>query len=398
MDRPKKIALFALLAFVLAGVVFVFSFFDKSPGSGADSKKLSSPSDFVSQTWSASSPTLANAPQFNPPVLPAGPSIADVLEGVDLRVPGERERVVAEIQKIEEARREAGRARAKELGMPLRVVRPDGTVQEVAGIDELGQVVYFITHNTNAAISTGANLLNASPYNLTGSGIVVGVWDGGAGRAAHQEFGGRLVVMDGAALNDHATHVAGTVIASGVVANAKGMAPSANVDSYDWNNDKTEMTTRGAAAANESGKIFLSNHSYGYASGWNLGMVGIRERSDGLRKRLRALRRIRPARGFDCPRRPLFPDVLECRKRGLRQSGSGRPRVAESLRNQRRQLRSRAPSPRRRSASRRLRDDRAPWNRKEPRHGGISPRRRHGRGAQPRPGGPEPVFLDRPGR
>jgi hypothetical protein len=75
--------------------------------------------------------------------------------------------------------------------------------------------------------------------------------------------------MDGAALNDHATHVAGTVIASGVSANAKGMAPAGNVDSYDWNSDITEMTLRGAAAPDEAGKIFLSNHSYGYVSGWN---------------------------------------------------------------------------------------------------------------------------------
>ena len=198
----------------------------------------------------------------------SGPSIADVLEGVDLTIPAERERVAAEIKQIPTARREAGLARARELGMPESIELADGSVREVAGIDEFGKVVYFTTHNTSAAISTGANLLNAAPYNLTGTGIVVGVWDGGAGRATHQEFGGRLVVMDGASLNNHATHVAGTIIASGVQANAKGMAPTGNVDSYDWTSDKTEMTSRGAAGPDEAGMIFLSNHSYGYLSGW----------------------------------------------------------------------------------------------------------------------------------
>jgi glycosidase len=240
---------------------------ESQPASNSPSSPANSPVTPVIAATDSASPVSANDPV--PPAVLSGPSIADVLEGVDLTIPAERERVAVEIRKIETRRREAGQARARELDMPLRVERPDGTVQEVAGIDEFGKVVYFTTHNTNAAISTGANLLNASPYNLTGSGIVVGVWDGGAGRASHQEYGGRLVVMDGAALNDHATHVAGTILASGVVANAKGMAPAANVDSYDWTNDKTEMTNRGAAGPNEAGKIFLSNHSYGYISGWN---------------------------------------------------------------------------------------------------------------------------------
>ena len=48
-------------------------------------------------------------------------SLADVLEGVDLTIPGERERVVAEMKVIEDENRAAAVARAKELGMPLRV-------------------------------------------------------------------------------------------------------------------------------------------------------------------------------------------------------------------------------------------------------------------------------------
>ena len=37
--------------------------------------------------------------------------------------------------------------------------------------------------------------------------------------------------------------MAGTNIASGIVANAKGMAPNANLLHYDWNSDASEMAT-----------------------------------------------------------------------------------------------------------------------------------------------------------
>ncbi len=75
--------------------------------------------------------------------------------------------------------------------------------------------------------------------------------------------------IDGAALIDHATHVGGTIVASGVTADACGMAVAARIDSYDWNNDNSEMFFRGASYGGEPGKIALSNHSYGMRSGWS---------------------------------------------------------------------------------------------------------------------------------
>ena len=76
---------------------------------------------------------------------------------------------------------------------------------------------------------------------------------------------GRVTIMDPSTSttdSDHATHVAGTVGATGVVTNAKGMASKVNINSYDWNSDYTEMTSAGAALATDSSKIPLSNHSY----------------------------------------------------------------------------------------------------------------------------------------
>ena len=115
------------------------------------------------------------------------------------------------------------------------------------------RTTYLITENVNAAISTGANLLWTSPYSLSGSGVTIGLWDGGSARPTHQEFGGRVTVKDGAATIDHATHVGGTLIAEGLVASARGMANAALVDSYDWNSDTSEMTARGATAPGVQG-------------------------------------------------------------------------------------------------------------------------------------------------
>jgi hypothetical protein len=218
-------------------------------------------------------PTAATTFVPLPPVSgpDSNPSLADILEGAgDLSAPGVREEVMARLTELDARKRAESREEALRRGLPLRIERPDGSVQELSGFEN-GRPVYFTTHNTNAAISTGANLLRLSPYSLDGSGLTIGMWDGGSGLSSHREFatGSRLRVQDGSAPIDHATHVAGTLAAAGVSTSARGMAVAAIIDSYDWNQDKTEMTGRAAAAPGETGKIYLSNHSYGYLSGWS---------------------------------------------------------------------------------------------------------------------------------
>lgn len=207
---------------------------------------------------------------------PAEDSLADLLArpGTDLRDEASRKAVVDVVSAAQARRLADARQRATGLGLPLRVKRPDGTTQEIAGFDG-DKPLYHTTHNANAAISTGANLVR-STYAVDGTGVVIGLWDGGSARVTHQEFGGRVVSKDGASSIDHATHVAGTLSAFGVVAAAKGMAPAVSVDSYDWNSDTAEMTSRGASAAGQAGKIYLSNHSYGFISGWNYVADGTR--------------------------------------------------------------------------------------------------------------------------
>lgn len=196
-------------------------------------------------------------------------NLADLLgqPGVDLADPQSRAAVVQQVRVWSEQRRQKARLQAAALGLPSRILHPGGALQEIVDFTAEGPL-YLTTSNANAAISTDAAATRTS-YPVDGSGITIGVWDGGAGRASHQEFGGRLTVMDGSASIDHATHVAGTVIASGVVASARGMAPAATIDSYDWNSDLAEMTARGATGPGQPSNLYLSNHSYNYVSGWN---------------------------------------------------------------------------------------------------------------------------------
>lgn len=156
---------------------------------------------------------------------------------------------------------------AKERQLPMRWKDSEGREIELVGVDELGMPVYVMTDNTVAAASTATNRLypgGALGYSLTGQGMTVGEWDGGATRITHQELAGRSTQVDGATtLSDHATHVAGTMIAGGVQPNARGMAYEANLATYDWNNDNAEM-----AAAAQNG-LLVSNHSYGQIAGWH---------------------------------------------------------------------------------------------------------------------------------
>ncbi|NLC80757.1 MAG: S8 family serine peptidase, partial [Lentisphaerae bacterium] len=168
----------------------------------------------------------------------------------------------------ERERRAAAEIIARRRGLPIRGKYPGGGGFELAGF-EGDTPLYRTTLNRNAGISTAANLLWPLPYGVTGAGGTVGVWDEAAVRTTHQEFGGRVAVKDGVVeLSAHSTHVAGTVGAAGADAAAKGMAPEAYVDCYDWNYDLSEMTSRGATYPGEPGMIYLSNHSYGYNAGW----------------------------------------------------------------------------------------------------------------------------------
>ena len=132
-----------------------------------------------------------------------------------------------------------------------------------------GRPLYLAPCNVNAAISTWANLIRgASPYDLTGAGLNVGIWDHGSVLTTHQEFAGRVTVKDGSASGWHACHPAGTIMAAGVNTNAKGMAPAAKILSYDYADAEPQMVLLAASGPLQTSKIYLSNHSYDGLAGW----------------------------------------------------------------------------------------------------------------------------------
>ncbi len=148
------------------------------------------------------------------------------------------------------------------------IVEKDGKYAEIQKVVD-GKPIYYTTYNVDAARSTRTDHLNSGGslgLNLNGQNMTAYVWDGGIARASHQEYDGaggtnRFSVGDGSSsLNFHAAHVTGTIIASGVQAAAKGMAPHARAIGNDWNSDIAEATT---AAGNG---MLVSNHSYGFAT------------------------------------------------------------------------------------------------------------------------------------
>ena len=201
--------------------------------------------------------------------------LREQLEGVNLADRSTRKQLVANLKAQEEARLSAVRAEALRLGLPIRTQGPGSQVSEIVGFKN-GEPVYVGTFNRNAAISTGADVLRApAPVGrgLNGqfadkSRLNLGIWDAGWVRSTHQEFGSRVTYGDDAGIfDDHGTHVGGTMVASGVVERAMGMAPAAALLTHDWNFDMIEMAASGAAAATDTDLLPISNHSYGIISG-----------------------------------------------------------------------------------------------------------------------------------
>ncbi len=158
---------------------------------------------------------------------------------------------------------------AKQNGWKTQVKKSDGSFMELQRVVN-GKPIYYTTYNVDAAKSTRTNFLHSGGslgLNLMGQGMTAHVWDGGGTRITHQEFDGpggnnRVSIIDGSTLNGssfHAQHVTGTIMASGVDPDAKGMAPYASARTADWNDDKAEATSEVV------GGMLLSNHSYGYA-------------------------------------------------------------------------------------------------------------------------------------
>lgn len=174
--------------------------------------------------------------------------------------------------------REAAEARVRQAGLDPTFIGPDGRVSGVAG-SESGGFDFNVTYNTAAADTISTDEVHAGGslgLTLGGSGRIIGIWEGGDVLTSHSEFTVgtvRAIDKDGAntvfGIDNHATHVAGTMMAAGLVTSAKGMSPAATLHAYDWDSDFAEMAT---AAIEDD--LRLSNHSYGFQRGWGTISVG----------------------------------------------------------------------------------------------------------------------------
>ena len=163
-------------------------------------------------------------------------------------------------------------AREKQKALELAAINgweeiielPNGGIAILVGVFENGKPKYYMTHNREGAITTRTDRVHTgggAGLDLNGENMVMGVWDGGRVRNTHPLLQNRVTQIDNpGSFSDHSTHVSGTMIGTGTVQSgaAKGMAPLAELEAYDFNNDNSEMV---AAAA---GGMLVSNHSYGY--------------------------------------------------------------------------------------------------------------------------------------
>jgi len=176
-------------------------------------------------------------------------------------------RITEKEQLNSQARKKVVEKYTAKYNISKRVIVGD-KILELQYIDKSGNPQYFITGNAISAQTISTDEVypgGEAGLDLDGDDIIVHQWDAGSPRLTHQEFSGRAASGDGAGVSWHSTHVGGTIIASGVVSAAKGMAWAADLIAFDWNDFNGEMATEAAAGA------IISNHSYGWLRGWEGG-------------------------------------------------------------------------------------------------------------------------------
>ena len=145
-----------------------------------------------------------------------------------------------------------------------------GTVLWLYDVSPSGVPIYITTDNGGVATSLNVNEVRTGGnlgINLEGANVLLGIWDSGKIRNDHVELNGKVTQIDDAGIFDtHATHVLGTIMASGINPAARGMAPKATALAHDFFSDVAEMTL---LAQPDQSTILLSNHSYGTLSGWS---------------------------------------------------------------------------------------------------------------------------------
>jgi hypothetical protein len=123
--------------------------------------------------------------------------------------------------------------------------------------------------------SVGADALQAVPHNLDGTGVRIGIWDGGY-VDRHDDFDIRVTVIESAhGASAHATHVAGICGGSGAMSITRGgtdyqwcgEAPQVGLVSFDYYGQPWSEHDNALNAFHAD----ISQNSWGYIVGWDSG-------------------------------------------------------------------------------------------------------------------------------
>ncbi len=127
----------------------------------------------------------------------------------------------------------------------------------------IGFVYPKVELNAASRALSNADAIIAAPYNLDGTGILVGHWDGGAVSATHPDFQGRVTNIENGDVIDHATHTAGTILGAGLGdPSARGYAIGATMIAYDFYGDPNAERRE----AKHQYYHWHDNHSWGSSS------------------------------------------------------------------------------------------------------------------------------------
>jgi hypothetical protein len=169
---------------------------------------------------------------------------------------------------------------AKLNGWPLQFEDKDGSLVVLAGVTENDEPLYKGGDNNGGPDSAAktARVFNIRTggslgLDVNGQDMIIGMWEIGNARTSHQQLIGRITTQDGSSFgscnesNDHATHVAGTLIGSGAGnIDARGIAYQAEIWAYDSEDDSDEAldaATDNSGNPGSVGGLLVSNHSYG---------------------------------------------------------------------------------------------------------------------------------------
>ncbi|HBY62702.1 MAG TPA: hypothetical protein DEH78_23005 [Solibacterales bacterium] len=142
--------------------------------------------------------------------------------------------------------------------LPVDRLRPLAKDDRIAFIDTVAGPPRVHT-NARSAEMLRASEVHSQPLNVLGEGIRIGIWDGGM-VGSHPQFDDRVMLLQRSSSSTHATHVAGTMVASGQGdARLRGIAPRARLFSYDFYDDVPNEMLQAVRDNN----VVISQNSWG---------------------------------------------------------------------------------------------------------------------------------------